>query len=1020
MTFRNISTLVFFLCLSSFYLSAQASVNITDEDLTTGTYSWSADTTYFLDGRVVLESGGSLTIAPGTVIRAKSMASDGMISGLVITKGARIFAEGTSEDPIIFTSDEDDLAIPDELDQAGSGEWAGLVVLGNASIGTPQGWDFYEGFLVFDDPRYVYGGGSESDDEDNSGILKYVSIRHAAPFSGISNEHSAMVFAGVGRGTVIDHIEVIRTQTNGFSFIGGTVNAYHLVSAFCGGDAFNLDQGYRGKGQFWLGVEAGDRLLEISGNRPEADFDETWVNTLPDLANLTLVQGISLIDDLSGLGAVVFRNNAGGSLRNSTIINRHFVGASIQDWTGDTIDSWMRFQEGEIILEDNRWNSESRMLNWDEYSTVFTRNNIARAEPTLATYLNDNNQLSEGVFIRNSDVHTLGAFDPRPTENSELLTAGSPISAPGFTGVSYQGAFGPNDNWYSWTYLGSSSSIFQQISGQVLQSESDCTPGDEALPAAGVTISLQSGNTTRYTTTNPDGTYLAYVPAGTTVLNIIPPSDAWAGCPPPGPVTLNDGEEVVVDLALRRLDNCPQLRVDIGAPFLRRGFQSTYHITYANTGGLTATQPEVMVVLDPLLTYQAATIPLADQRGDTLFFTVDDLPPLSPPQQFSLFVLVSLEATLGQEHCTTATIIASNDCAPGPEAELRVTGTCIGDSIRFEVQNVGSIAPLAPAPFVVIEDEVMLLQGTLTTPAGNTDVFTFPADNQTFHFSTFANPDNPLSGKATATTSCSNDPVVPFASFASEGPLPNVGIDCQPNIGAYDPNDKSAVPLGLTNRNVVPEEVRLDYRIRFQNTGTDTAFTVVVVDTLPASLDPATFVMGTYSHPCSWKLEGERTLRVTFDHIMLPDSNINEPASNGFFRFNIQARPEFPLGTEIMNEADIYFDFNDPVRTNQTFHLIDRLKQNATGVEEPVLGADVLLLYPQPADERLNMTLKNGGFMNGSWVAYNIDGRLVAGGSSNGTTQQINITGWSPGFYVLVLRDQNQRLLGRKRFVVKN
>lgn len=1020
MTFRNISALVFFLCFSSSWLTAQATVNITDEDLTVGTYNWSADTTYFLDGHVVLESGGTLTIAPGTVIRARSLSSNGLSSALVIAKGAQIFAEGTADEPIIFTSDEDDLVIPDELAQAENGEWIGLVILGNASIGTPLGSASYEAFFVVNDPRYVYGGGSESDDEDNSGVLKYVSIRHAAPFSTIGGEHAAMVFAGVGRGTVIDHVEVIRTQTNGFRFIGGTVNAYHLVSAFCGGDAFNLDQGYRGKGQFWLGVEAGDRLLEISGNRPEADFDETWVNSLPDLANLTLVQGLSLIDDLSGLGAVVFRNNAGGSLRNSTIINRHFVGASIQDWTGDTIDSWMRFQEGEIVLEDNRWNSESRTLNWDEYSTVFTRNNIARAEPTLATYLNDNNQLSEGIFIRNSDLSTPGAFDPRPTENSELLTAGSPISAPGFTGVPYQGAFGPNDNWYSWTYLGSSSSIFQQISGQVLQTESDCIPSGEALPAAGVTLSLESGGTTRYTTTNPDGTYLAYVPAGTTTINVIPPSDAWAACPPPAPITLNDGEEVVVDLGLRRLDNCPQLRVDIGAPFLRRGFQSTYHITYTNTGGLTATQPEVMVVLDPLLTYQGATVPLVAQQGDTLYFVIDDLPPLSSPQQFSLFVLVSLEAELGQEHCTTATIIASNDCAPGQEAELRVTGSCIGDSIRFEVQNIGPVAPLAPVPFVVIEDEVMLLQGTLTTPGGSTDVFTFPAEDQTFHLSTLASPDSDLPGKASATASCANDPVVPFASFASEGPLPNVGVDCQPNIGAFDPNDKSAVPLGLTNRHVVPEEVRLDYRIRFQNTGTDTAFTVVVVDTLPLSLDPATFVMGTYSHPCSWKLEGERTLRVTFEHIMLPDSNINEPASNGFFRFNIQARPDLPLGTEILNEADIYFDFNDPVRTNQTFHLIDRLKQNATSVEEPVLGTDALFLYPQPANERLNVTLKSGGFLNGSWVAYNVDGRLVAGGTANGATQQINITGWSSGFYVLVLRDHNQQLIGRKRFVVKN
>ncbi|MFK8162827.1 MAG: hypothetical protein AB8H12_10230 [Lewinella sp.] len=1011
MILRNITALLLFLYLFSFGLSAQAVVTVSEEDLTAGTHNWSADTTYLLDGIVTMEPGAILNIAPGTVIRATPS------SALVVPKAAQLFAEGTADAPIIFTSDEDDLAIPDEVSINEVGEWGGIIILGNASVGTPLGLGYYEAF-AFDDQRYEYGGGEDSNDEDNSGTLMHVSIRHAAAFFGSQEEPAGLVLAGVGRGTTIDHVEVIRSQTHGFRFIGGTVNAYHLVSAYSGDNAFKLDAGYRGKGQFWLGADAGDRLLEISGNRPEVTFDETILNSEPDLANLTLVQGRSLIDDLTGIGTVVFRDNAAGSLRNSTIINHDYVGLSIQDWTADDVDSWSRFLEGNITVENNRWNPEGLVLNWDNYSTLFARNNVARQEPALSAYLNDNNQLTDGIFIRSSEVSTPGVFDPRPTNNSALLTDGSPISATGFTAVNYQGAFGENDNWYGWTYLGSVNDVFQQISGRVLLSENDCTPGGEALPAANATISLRSGNTTRYTTSEADGTYLAFVPAGTTEVNVISPSNSWAVCSPPAPVTLNDGEAVVVDLALRRIDNCPDLRVDIGSPFLRRGFQSTYHLNYTNVGGTTAEQVEITVILDPFLTYQAATIPLTAQRGDTLVFTVNDVLPLSAPQRFSLFVEVSLDAVLGQEHCTSAIITSGNDCAPGPGAELRVTGTCVGDSISFEVQNIGPSAPLAPVPFVVIEDEVMLLQGTLSTPAGNTDVFTFAAEGHTFHFSTLAQPDAPSSGKATATTSCSEDPIVPFAAFTSEGPLPNTGIDCQANIGSYDPNDKSGAPLGLTNNNVVPEEVRLNYRIRFQNTGTDTAFTVVVIDTLPLSLDPATFTMGAYSHPCTWTLEGERTLKVTFDNIMLPDSNVNEPASNGFFRFNITARPGLPLGTEVINEADIYFDFNEPIRTNQTFHVIDRLKSKSTAVEEPALGNDALLVYPQPAGDWLNVALKNGDWLSGDWVIYGADGRLIRGGTTHGDTQKINLNGCSPGLYVLVLRDYSKRLLGRKRFIV--
>ena len=114
----------------------------------------------------------------------------------------------------------------------------------------------------------------------------------------------------------------------------------------------------------------------------------------------------------------------------------------------------------------------------------------------------------------------------------------------------------------------------------------------------------------------------------------------------------------------------------------------------------------------------------------------------------------------------------------------------------------------------------------------------------------------------------------------------------------------------------------MEYLIRFQNTGTDTAFLVVIRDTISPFLDPATVRPGASSHPYTWSLMNNGSLKFTFENIMLPDSNINEAASHGFIKFKIQQQPENLPGTTIHNQAGIYFDYNAPVITNQTTHKI--------------------------------------------------------------------------------------------------
>ena len=166
-------------------------------------------------------------------------------------------------------------------------------------------------------------------------------------------------------------------------------------------------------------------------------------------------------------------------------------------------------------------------------------------------------------------------------------------------------------------------------------------------------------------------------------------------------------------------------------------------------------------------------------------------------------------------------------------------------------------------------------------------------------------------------------------------------------VGSFDPNDKLVNPLGRgDNGKVSVADSMFNYRIRFQNTGTDTAFTVIVRDTLDSSIFELNSVQPRMSsHRYQLDVEGDNILVFTFDNINLPDSTRNEPASHGFVVFDIALLPNLPLQTFVQNTAAIYFDFNEPIITNTTSNFIT---SQIDIFQDPVL----LKVYPSPLNER--------------------------------------------------------------------
>lgn len=308
-----------------------------------GTTTWTKDNVYIIEGFVFVESGDTLIIEAGTVIKGKSGSGENA-SALIVARGGTIMANGTATEPIIMTFENDNLSAAPSASV--KSEWGGLIILGNARLNSAPGESAIEG-IPTTEVRGLYGG---NDDEDNSGVLKYVSIRHGGTDIGAANEINGLTLGGVGSETVIDHVEVFANKDDGIEFFGGTARVKHAVVAYVGDDAFDYDEGYRGFGQFWLSVQLvaeGDRGGEHDGGTNPESAEPYAV---PTIYNATYIGN-------GNERALTFRDNAGGKYYNS-IFHNWDKGVDVEDYVseGET-NSLDRFCEGDLVIEGSVFSS---------------------------------------------------------------------------------------------------------------------------------------------------------------------------------------------------------------------------------------------------------------------------------------------------------------------------------------------------------------------------------------------------------------------------------------------------------------------------------------------------------------------------------------------------------------------------------------------------------------------------------------------------------------------------------------
>lgn len=567
------------------------------------------------------------------------------------------------------------------------------------------------------------------------------------------------------------------------------------------------------------------------------------------------------------------------------------------------------------------------------------------------------------------------------------------------------------------------------ITGQVFHDQDlNCAlePGEMGLEGW---IILASGVQNYYARSDKDGRYQLPVEPGAYELTIFPPNDYWGFCDGSYQVMVdNFSDTVSLNIPAQTLIQCPLLEVDVSTTLLRRCFDNTYTVRYCNRGTATAENAFVEVNFDSTLQVLGSDLPWISQDGDIYTFHLGDIDAGACGTFYVTVQLPCDEVTLGQTHCVSAKIFPDSLCTPpNPSwsgASIVVDGFCDegADSVRFSIQNIGDEPMPEPAQYIVVEDAVMYSPKSFSLDGGETREVTMPATGATFRLETEQVAGHPLADQPSVSIEgCTEESTDNFSvGYVNQFPLNDVSpffsIDCRENVGSFDPNEKLAFPKGALEPHYIRPNTDLEYIVRFQNTGTDLAYNVLIRDTLSSLLDITHIQPGASSHPYRMEITNERELLVFFDDIMLPDSNTNEPASHGFVKFRIPQLANNPLGSIIENRAAIYFDFNDPVITQTSFHTIGENFLEIVSTPTAPKFEVKIDIYPNPFSETVVFSIDGPLVKDADFLLYRANGQLLQQIAIENNQWELRDPNLPAGWYSYQII-QNNRSVGQGKLI---
>jgi hypothetical protein len=601
-------------------------------------------------------------------------------------------------------------------------------------------------------------------------------------------------------------------------------------------------------------------------------------------------------------------------------------------------------------------------------------------------------------------------------------------------------------------FKGSSFVTGNQATGIVYyDTDGDCTfdsNNDIPIPA----IMLYSNPANYISMSQENGLYTMPLNMGLSSVYLTEPPLFNILCPVEGyhDVQINTlGQEVPNnDFALTADIDCPLLHVNTSGYQLQSCEESIVMLEFSNEGSVTAENVTLKIVLDSNLTLIYADTNFTDLGNNTYLFEVGNLN-IFDSDNIIFEVAVSCDASvIGLTECISAQISADNQCTflnPGipedtiadPEWDhsgISVTGQCINDSLAcFTIINEGEVSNgdmQGPSEFRIYANDTLVDVGTFQLNGQISTEICWLTEGRAIRLEADQRPGHPGSSQPQETIENCGDETGTSLGYVVTTPLDDYNFDidiwCQevlpPEGGKSGETQLMTVqPKGVTNNHYISNDAILNYTIFFQNPSDQTVQNLSIRNQIPEYLDPQTLRLTGASHDCATSISKDGIIMWVFKNINLPTAENDETESKGYVSYSIK---QFPMssedyGTEIENQAILYFEKTDPIYSNVSHLTFWNLPDIPTNIADNNKNLSVVDVYPNPASTKAYFKLSNGDYKDLHFRMYNTTGKIVSNISGINTDSfSIDVDLLSSGIYYYNIQ-HNGKIIGQGKLVIE-
>lgn len=572
-------------------------------------------------------------------------------------------------------------------------------------------------------------------------------------------------------------------------------------------------------------------------------------------------------------------------------------------------------------------------------------------------------------------------------------------------------------------------SDFLNINGAIFYNKGDICKNDSLKTSPlNMNIKLKISPGDYYTITNPEGefNFLVDEPGEYTIKPLLSENQKEQVidfCQDSLVFHIEAQENIIgLEMGIDRIE-CTSLFINLFKTVNRRCFKNKTVINVSNTGTIDAINAQVKLVNPKNISVLSSEPEWSNTTGDTIHYII---PLLKASSTFTINVIDSVhcDAELGSPSCYKAEVSPKNYCLQPnnnwDKSKIIFDSKCEEDSVIFEIKNIGEDMSTSEELRVyendsLIYDQIYQLNQAELAVLSVTDQYKSRRALRIETDLTGSNPWNNIVEYSPIECTPIELQVEVIPTILNDDPF--INEKCFTITGSYDPNDKQALPKGITANRLIKAGTKIQYRIRFQNTGNDTALTVRVIDTLSANLDLASMQILATSHPMSFTLKGKNhsVCDFLFKNINLPDSTTNEIESHGFIIFSVFVKKDLIDGEKIYNKAEIFFDYNDAIITNTEEYEIGEVNWTIPNQEDRItipysspLGISSIsnsshyLISPNPANTFIQFHHYDFNWKKAS--IYSSIGTKVMSILNEST---VNIEDLPPGVYIILFKSEN-------------